>query len=90
MNQVVGPLHESLHRLAEQVQRTERDRIGAYAGLSEQVRGMAQASHRLGMQTQALTNALHTPHLRGRWGEMQLERVVELAGMTSTATSRRR
>lgn len=82
VNQVVGPLHESLHRLAEQVQRTERDRIGAYAGLSEQVRGMAQTSHRLGMQTQALTNALHTPHLRGRWGEMQLERVVELAGMT--------
>ena len=52
VNQVVGPLHESLHRLAEQVQRTERDRIGAYAGLSEQVRGMAQVSHRLGMQTQ--------------------------------------
>ncbi|GED98844.1 DNA recombination protein RmuC [Gordonia crocea] len=82
VNHVVGPLHESLHRLAEQVQRTERDRIGAYAGLSEQVRDMAQASHRLGMTTQALTNALHTPHLRGRWGEMQLERVVELAGMT--------
>ncbi|GAB09777.1 hypothetical protein GOARA_047_00120 [Gordonia araii NBRC 100433] len=82
VHHIVGPLHESLHRLAEQVQRTERDRIGAYAGLSEQVRDMQHASHRLGMQTQALTNALHTPHLRGRWGEMQLERVVELAGMT--------
>ncbi|GAA3032633.1 hypothetical protein GCM10010528_12220 [Gordonia defluvii] len=82
VHHVVGPLHESLHRLAEQVQQTERDRIGAYAGLTEQVRDMQQASHRLGLQTQALSNALHTPHLRGRWGEMQLERVVELAGMT--------
>ncbi|MFT3900653.1 MAG: DNA recombination protein RmuC [Gordonia sp. (in: high G+C Gram-positive bacteria)] len=82
VHHVVGPLNESLHRLAEQVQRTERDRIGAYAGLTAQVRDMQQASHRLGTQTQALTNALHTPHLRGRWGEMQLERVVELAGMT--------
>ncbi len=82
VDRVVGPLHDSLHRFAEQVQRTERDRIGAYAGLTQEMRDMQQASHRLGMATQSLTNALHTPHLRGRWGEMQLERVVELAGMT--------
>lgn len=82
VHHVVGPLHESLHRLAEQVHRTERERIGAYAGLTEQVRDMQQASHRLGTAAQTLTNALHTPNLRGRWGEMQLERVVELAGMS--------
>ena len=51
-------------------------------GAVEQVRGMHQTSHRLQDQTRALTNALHTPHVRGRWGEVQLERVVELSGMS--------
>ncbi|MFT4126842.1 MAG: DNA recombination protein RmuC [Gordonia sp. (in: high G+C Gram-positive bacteria)] len=79
---IVEPLHALVGRLAEELRRVEHDRTSSYAGLSEQVRGMQRASSRLIDQTRALTNALHTPHLRGRWGELQLERVVELAGMT--------
>lgn len=79
---IVDPLRPVLAQLADEVRRTEHHRAGAYAGLSEQVRSMHEASLRLDDQTRRLTNALHTPHIRGRWGEMQLERVVELAGMS--------
>ncbi|NDK87976.1 DNA recombination protein RmuC [Gordonia desulfuricans] len=82
MTHIVDPLRALVGQLAEELRRVEQNRVGAYAGLTEQVRGVHAASTRLGDQTRALTNALHTPHLRGRWGEMQLERVVELAGMT--------
>ncbi len=79
---IVEPLRPVLAQLAEEVRRTEHQRAGAYAGLVEQVRGMQEASLRLDDQTRRLTNALHAPHVRGRWGELQLERVVELAGMS--------
>ncbi|HMS73701.1 DNA recombination protein RmuC [Gordonia sp. (in: high G+C Gram-positive bacteria)] len=79
---LVDPLRSTLNQLGEELRRVEHGRINAYAGLSEQVRGMHQTSHRLQDQTRALTNALHTPHVRGRWGEVQLERVVELSGMS--------
>ena len=82
LTHIVDPLHGLVGQLADELRRVERDRAGAYSGLSEQVRAMHQTSTRLHDQTRALTNALHTPHLRGRWGELQLERVVELAGMT--------
>lgn len=79
---IVDPLRSVLGQLSEELRRTEHHRVGAYAGLSEQVRGMHAVSTALTEQTRALTNALHTPQVRGRWGELQLERVVELAGMT--------
>ncbi|HCS59612.1 MAG TPA: DNA recombination protein RmuC [Gordonia polyisoprenivorans] len=82
LSHIVDPLHTLVGQMADELRRVERDRTSAYAGLSEQVRGMQMMSTRLSDQTRALTNALHTPHLRGRWGEVQLERVVELAGMT--------
>lgn len=79
---IVDPLRSVLGQLSEELRRTEHHRAGAYAGLTEQVRGMHAVSTALTEQTRALTNALHTPQVRGRWGELQLERVVELAGMT--------
>ncbi|MGV9857270.1 DNA recombination protein RmuC [Gordonia sp. NPDC003425] len=79
---IVEPLRAVLGQLSDELRRVEHNRISAYSSLTEQVRGMQTASVRLGDQTQALANALHTPHVRGRWGELQLERVVELAGMT--------
>ncbi|MFW0792094.1 DNA recombination protein RmuC [Gordonia sp. CPCC 205333] len=82
VHHIVGPLRDTLGRLSDELRRTETDRISAYAGLSEQVHGMRHLSAQLNSQTRALANALHTPHIRGRWGEFQLERVVELAGMT--------
>lgn len=82
VSQIVDPLRSVLGQLSEELRRTEHHRISAYAGLTEQVRGMHAVSAQLTDQTRQLSQALHTPHVRGRWGELQLERVVELAGMT--------
>ncbi|WP_439029549.1 DNA recombination protein RmuC [Gordonia terrae] len=79
---IVEPLKSNLAQLADELRRVESNRIGAYAGLTEQVRGIHAASAALNDQTRQLANALHSSHARGRWGEVQLERVVELAGMT--------
>ncbi|SDE17944.1 DNA recombination protein RmuC [Rhodococcus tukisamuensis] len=78
---LVGPLHDAVDALSVQVQQVERSRVHAYAGLTEQVAGMRRASQLLTTQTGQLVTALRAPQVRGRWGEIQLERVVELAGM---------
>jgi len=78
---VVGPLREAVGRLAEHVDQVERSRVAAYAGLREQVAGMHRTSVLLSSQTTQLVTALRAPQVRGRWGELQLQRVVELAGM---------
>ncbi len=82
VNDIVEPLRATLHQLSTELQASERGRIHAFAGLSEQVRGMTQASYRLQEQTSRLAGALHTTQVRGRWGEVQLERIVELSGMS--------
>ncbi|MGV9794397.1 DNA recombination protein RmuC [Gordonia sp. NPDC003422] len=82
VNHIVEPLRSTLTQLTDELRRVEHNRVGAYAGLAEQVRGMHATSMALGDQTRQLANALHSSHVRGRWGEIQLERVVELAGMT--------
>ncbi|WP_018179132.1 DNA recombination protein RmuC [Jongsikchunia kroppenstedtii] len=79
---IVGPLRETLDRMSQELARTERNRAAAYAGLTEQVSHMNATSRQLGSQTQQLASALRTPQLRGRWGELHLERVVELAGLS--------
>ncbi|NLG48242.1 DNA recombination protein RmuC [Gordonia sp. (in: high G+C Gram-positive bacteria)] len=79
---VVGPLRDTLGRLSEELRRSEAGRVHAYAGLAEQMRGVHATSRRLQQQTHQLAGALHAPQVRGRWGEVQLERVVELSGMS--------
>jgi DNA recombination protein RmuC len=68
--------------LERQLADLERTRVGADAALREQIASMADASTRLHTETAALVTALRAPQVRGRWGEMQLQRVVEAAGMT--------
>lgn len=78
---VVEPVNQSLRRFEEQVQAIERSRAGAYADISAQVQGLMQLQERVRQSTDQLKTALRSPIQRGRWGEMQLRRVVELAGM---------
>ena len=77
----VAPLHETLRRYEERVAELERERVDAYAELREQVRSMGAVSGELRTETKQLVAALRAPNVRGRWGEHQLRRVVEAAGM---------
>jgi DNA recombination protein RmuC len=81
LSRLMSPLQASLNKVEEQVAAVERDRIGAYAGLREQVRSMHATSEQLRAETAQLVTALRAPQVRGRWGEHQLRRIVELAGM---------
>jgi DNA recombination protein RmuC len=77
----VGPLHETLRRYEQRVTELERDRVDAYAELREQVRAMGAVSGELRTETKQLVAALRAPQVRGRWGEHQLRRIVEAAGL---------
>jgi DNA recombination protein RmuC len=77
----VAPLHETLRRYEVRVAELERDRVDAYAELREQVRTMSVVSGELRTETKQLVAALRAPQVRGRWGELQLRRIVEAAGM---------
>jgi DNA recombination protein RmuC len=78
---LVKPLSETLAKLEGQTVGLEQARAVAYTQLSEQVRQLLDSQHALQKETRTLGNALRRPDVRGRWGEIQLRRVVELAGM---------
>lgn len=78
---LVEPVNQSLKRFEEQVQAIERSRVGAYESISSQVRALTDLQERVRQSTDQLKTALRSPSQRGRWGEMQLRRVVEAAGM---------
>jgi DNA recombination protein RmuC len=79
---LVMPLRESLEKVQQQMLTVERERAGSYSRLLEQVAMMRTTSEQLQKETSQLVTALRAPQVRGRWGEMQLERAVEAAGMT--------
>jgi DNA recombination protein RmuC len=80
---LVEPLKETLARVEAQLRESDEARTRSHAALAEQVHLARQTSEQLRAQTQALVTALRRPEARGRWGELQLRRVVELAGMTA-------
>ncbi len=80
---LVGPLKETMARVEAQLRESDAARTRSHAALAEQVSIARQTSEQLRAQTQALVTALRRPEARGRWGELQLRRVVELAGMSA-------
>jgi DNA recombination protein RmuC len=78
---VVSPVRDSLDKVDAILRDIEKSRAGAYSALTEQLRSVADTQSQLRAETGRLVTALRTPHVRGNWGEVQLRRVVELAGM---------
>ncbi|HKD36689.1 MAG TPA: DNA recombination protein RmuC [Pirellulales bacterium] len=78
---LVQPVKESLEKVSVNIKELESARANAYGGLSQRLESMLETENKLRTETASLVKALRAPNVRGRWGEMQLKRVVELAGM---------
>jgi DNA recombination protein RmuC len=82
INGLVRPLSESLKQFEEHVRQLEKSRQAAYTSVEEQLKTLFSTQQQLQKETRNLVTALRTPHIRGRWGEITLRKVIELAGMS--------
>ena len=78
---LVKPLAEGLHRYEAHLREVENSRSSAYGALTEQLKSLLAEQDKLRFETGKLADALRRPEIRGRWGEIQLRNVVEMAGM---------
>lgn len=82
IDKLVSPLNTVLKEYKEHIDSLESKRDQEYGSLKQHIESLTTASSRLDQQTLKLVTALKTPHVRGKWGQIQLRRVVEIAGMT--------
>jgi DNA recombination protein RmuC len=78
---LVKPIREALHQSQQQISELEKSRSEAYGNIKAQLASMQTSQQSLAQETQNLVKALRRPEVRGRWGEITLKRLVELAGM---------
>jgi DNA recombination protein RmuC len=83
ISQLIEPLRVALERTEAQAQSLERERRDAFTSLRTQIESLAGGNAQLQHETRALVTALRRPEVRGRWGEITLRRVVELAGLSA-------
>jgi DNA recombination protein RmuC len=81
VEQLVKPVEEKLEAVNKVLREMEKERAQAYGGLNRQLVEVTETQQRLHAETANLVTALRAPHVRGRWGEVQLKRVCEMAGM---------
>ena len=82
LSQLVSPLHQALEKVENHMNVIEKTRLTAYVALQTQVQDLIQGQQNLKSETSNLVHALRAPVIRGRWGEMQLRRVVEISGLS--------
>lgn len=78
---LLKPMRDTLDKVQTQVASADRDREGSYRAVTSQLSGLAVTQEQLRKTTEGLSQALRSPNARGRWGEVQLRRIVEMAGM---------
>ena len=83
IGQLVLPLKESLQKVDDKIREMETTRVAAYTSLSDHLKNLTAAQTGLERETAKLAGALRSSSVRGRWGEIQLQRVVEMAGMVA-------
>lgn len=81
IDELVKPVHASLKALDQEMRNLEKERKGDHVAIKTQVENLAESERRLRTETANLVKALKKPSVRGQWGELQLRRVIELAGM---------
>lgn len=83
ISELLSPIKQSLSGVDEKLRDLEKNRLSAYEILRHQVGELVASQKDLRQETSNLVKALRAPHVRGRWGEMQLKRVVEMSGMSA-------
>jgi len=78
---VLKPVKETLDRVQRQLAEVDKNREGSFRAVTSQLHVLSQAQEQLRSAAEGLTRSLRSPNVRGKWGEIQLKRIVELAGM---------
>lgn len=81
IDELIKPVRDTLDKVQQQVVRADRDREGSFRAVKEQLTSLAQSQELLRQSADGLSRSLRSPNTRGKWGEIQLKRIVELAGM---------